>query len=159
MKIKMEHASKQQLPEQSLKSFDQVARAKFNQKEILFHMMRKNKSFEKHPTYQALYDALMQSLILDEDEMENAKIVESPTQKKRHHDDGDQEPLVGPDQGPKSTSESKQEEEIVFEATNNDIPLNQGDDMGNTNEQPDVEAVTKDDWFKKPKRPLTPDPE
>ncbi|GKC75972.1 hypothetical protein Tco_1126746 [Tanacetum coccineum] len=37
--------------------------------------------------------------------------------------------------------------------------MNQGDDTGNTNEQPDVEAVTKDDWFKKPPRPPTPDPE
>nr|GEU73441.1 putative reverse transcriptase domain-containing protein [Tanacetum cinerariifolium] len=39
------------------------------------------------------------------------------------------------------------------------IPLNQGDDTGNPNEQPDVEAITKHDWFKKPARPPTQDPE
>ncbi|GJX15871.1 hypothetical protein Tco_0216703 [Tanacetum coccineum] len=35
--------------------------------------------------------------------------------------------------------------------------LNQGDDLGNTNDQPNVEAALKDDWFKKPERPSTPD--
>ncbi|GKC48820.1 hypothetical protein Tco_1071565 [Tanacetum coccineum] len=37
------------------------------------------------------------------------------------------------------------------------MPLNQGDDLGNTNDQPNVEAASKDDWFKKPERPSTPD--
>ncbi|GJW99726.1 hypothetical protein Tco_0183640 [Tanacetum coccineum] len=150
--------------------------------------MRKSKSYEKHPTHQALYDALVQSLIMDEDDIEKAKIVEPLTQKKRRHDDKDQDPPARPDQGlkkrktnkdvepskkPKSTGSSKgtsqsqlksngksvQAEETVFEATDTDMPLNQGDDTGNTNEQPNVEAVTKDDWFKKPPRPPTPDPE
>ncbi|GJZ07760.1 hypothetical protein Tco_0542043 [Tanacetum coccineum] len=40
-----------------------------------------------------------------------------------------------------------------------EMPLNQGDDMRNTNAQPDVEAVTKDEWSKKPARPPTPNPE
>ncbi|GKC90671.1 hypothetical protein Tco_1151320, partial [Tanacetum coccineum] len=103
----MEHASKQQLPEQSSKPFDQAARAEFDQKEILFHMMRKNKYYEKHPTHQLVYDALMQSLILDEDEMEKAKTVESPTQMKRHHDDRDQDPPTGPYQGLKKRKKIK----------------------------------------------------
>ncbi|GJY54309.1 hypothetical protein Tco_0445973 [Tanacetum coccineum] len=60
---------------------------------------------------------------------------------------------------PKSTGKSIQVEEIVFEAADTNMPLNQGDDKGNTNEQLDVQAVTKDDWFKNPSRPLTLDPE
>ncbi|GJY34599.1 hypothetical protein Tco_0419068 [Tanacetum coccineum] len=32
------------------------------------------------------------------------------------------------------------------------------DDLGNTDEQPNVQAASKQDWFKKPARPLTPDP-
>ncbi|GJY85751.1 hypothetical protein Tco_0499777 [Tanacetum coccineum] len=60
---------------------------------------------------------------------------------------------------PKSTSKSVQAKETVFEDAYNDMPLNQGDDTSNDDEQPDVEAVTKDDWFKKPPRPPTPDPE
>ncbi|GKF41340.1 hypothetical protein Tco_0124682 [Tanacetum coccineum] len=38
------------------------------------------------------------------------------------------------------------------------MPQNQGCDLGNTDDQPNVEEVLKDDWFKKLERPLTPDP-
>ncbi|GJZ46251.1 hypothetical protein Tco_0593847 [Tanacetum coccineum] len=37
------------------------------------------------------------------------------------------------------------------------MPQDQRDDMGNTKDQPNVEAASKHDWFKKPERPLTPD--
>ncbi|GKF47117.1 hypothetical protein Tco_0136919, partial [Tanacetum coccineum] len=30
-------------------------------------------------------------------------------------------------------------------------------DMGNTDDQPNIEATSKHDWFKKPERPPTPD--
>ncbi|GJS56346.1 hypothetical protein Tco_0629708 [Tanacetum coccineum] len=82
-KIKLEHATKQQLPKHSAKPFDQAAKAKFYQNEILFKMTRDSKSYEKLPTHQALFDALMQSLILDEVDMKRAKAAELPTQKKR----------------------------------------------------------------------------
>ncbi|GKD20042.1 hypothetical protein Tco_1221745 [Tanacetum coccineum] len=35
----------------------------------------------------------------------------------------------------------------------------QGGDLGNTKDQPNVEATPIDNWFKKPKRPLTPNPD
>ncbi|GJT31583.1 hypothetical protein Tco_0922002 [Tanacetum coccineum] len=35
------------------------------------------------------------------------------------------------------------------------MPLNQGEDLGNTNDHPNVKATSKDNWFKKPKRPPT----
>ncbi|GKD16875.1 hypothetical protein Tco_1206033 [Tanacetum coccineum] len=57
----------------------------------------------------------------------------------------------------KSSGKSAQAEEPVFETAETEMPLNQGDDMGNTDDQPKVEATSKDDWFKKPKRPPTPD--
>ncbi|GJV42923.1 hypothetical protein Tco_1427459 [Tanacetum coccineum] len=34
---------------------------------------------------------------------------------------------------------------------------NQGGDLDNTDDQPNVEATSRDDWFKKPERPSTPD--
>ncbi|GJS91871.1 hypothetical protein Tco_0774507 [Tanacetum coccineum] len=37
------------------------------------------------------------------------------------------------------------------------MPQDQGDDMGNTEDQPNVEEASKHDWFKKPERPPTPD--
>ncbi|GKF49417.1 hypothetical protein Tco_0142668, partial [Tanacetum coccineum] len=60
---------------------------------------------------------------------------------------------------PKSTSKSVQSEETVFKAVDTEMPLNQGNYMGDADEQPNVEAAPKDDWFKKPARPPTPDPE
>ncbi|GKB74475.1 hypothetical protein Tco_0935887 [Tanacetum coccineum] len=38
------------------------------------------------------------------------------------------------------------------------MPQDQGDDLGNTKDQSNVEEASKHDWFKKPKRPPTPDP-
>ncbi|GKF82079.1 hypothetical protein Tco_0243735 [Tanacetum coccineum] len=106
--------------------------------------------------------------------MEKAKAAETPTQKKRRHDDRDQDPTARPYQEmmkkkkrkdaelskrPKSTGSSKgttqsqpksigksvQAEEIVFEAADTDMNLNQGDDIGNTDEQPNVKAASKYD--------------
>nr|GFC11924.1 hypothetical protein [Tanacetum cinerariifolium] len=57
----------------------------------------------------------------------------------------------------KSIGKFVQSEETVFEDVDTNGPLNQEDDMGDADEQPDVEAITKDDWFKKPIRPPTPD--
>ncbi|GJW48656.1 hypothetical protein Tco_0080302 [Tanacetum coccineum] len=58
---------------------------------------------------------------------------------------------------PKSSSKSVQAEESVFESAEIEMPQNQGSDLGNTDDQPNIEATSKHDWFKKPKRPLTPD--
>nr|GEX12324.1 hypothetical protein [Tanacetum cinerariifolium] len=116
------------------------------------------------------------------------KAAEPPTQKKRRHNDKDQDPPARSEQGikkrikikdvelskrlkstssskgtrqsqPKSTGKSMQAEETVLAAADTDMPLNQGNDMGNTDKQPIVEVASKYDWFKKPPRPPTPDPE
>ncbi|GJU49807.1 hypothetical protein Tco_1219362 [Tanacetum coccineum] len=60
---------------------------------------------------------------------------------------------------PKSSGKSGQAEESVFEVTNTEMPHNQGSDLGNTGKQPNVEVALKHDWFKKPERPPTPDPD
>ncbi|GJW82188.1 hypothetical protein Tco_0146163 [Tanacetum coccineum] len=155
----------------------------------MFDSMHESKSFNKHPANNNLYHALMESLIADENAIDQG-VADLIKHKKSQHDDDDrdQDPPAGPDQGlkkrktskdaeplkmPKSTGSSKsnttsqpksigksvQAEETVFEAADTDVPFNKGDDMGNTDEQPDVEAAPKVDWFKKPQRAPTPDPE
>ncbi|GKB05870.1 hypothetical protein Tco_0834065 [Tanacetum coccineum] len=37
------------------------------------------------------------------------------------------------------------------------MPQDQGDDLGNTEDQPNVEEASKQDWFKKSERPPTPE--
>ncbi|GJR69151.1 hypothetical protein Tco_0015216 [Tanacetum coccineum] len=59
---------------------------------------------------------------------------------------------------PKSTGKSAQAEKTVFEAGDTQVPEDLREDMGNTDEPPVVKADPKD-WFKKPERPPTPDPE
>ncbi|GKD72863.1 hypothetical protein Tco_1331145, partial [Tanacetum coccineum] len=52
----------------------------------------------------------------------------------------------------KSSGKSAQAEEPVFKTADTQMPLNQGEDLGNTDDQPNIKATLKDDWFKKPKR-------
>nr|GEX45893.1 hypothetical protein [Tanacetum cinerariifolium] len=127
-----------------------------------------------------------ESIFEDEDAMDKGVADKS---KKRKPDDADRDegPPVGSDQWlkkkktsketkpskkakstgtskgttksqPKSTRKSVQTEEIMFEAEDNQVPHNIGEDMDNTDEPPIVN-VDPNDWFKKPERPPTPDPE
>ncbi|GKG51448.1 hypothetical protein Tco_0541832, partial [Tanacetum coccineum] len=105
---------------------------------------------------------LIESLIADENAMDEG-VAELIKHKKRLHDDDDKDQDPGPDQGlkkrktskdaeqfkkpkssgsskdttqsrPKSTGKSAQAEEIVFKAEDTDMPLDQRDDLGNTDE-------------------------
>ncbi|GKA40420.1 hypothetical protein Tco_0733013 [Tanacetum coccineum] len=79
----------------------------------------------------------------------------------REDKDKDEDPPSSSSKGtksqPKSSGKSAQAEEPVFEAADTKMSLNQRDDLGNTDYQPNVEAASKDDSFKKPERPPTPD--
>ncbi|GKE45865.1 hypothetical protein Tco_1473149 [Tanacetum coccineum] len=57
----------------------------------------------------------------------------------------------------KSSGKSDQAEEPVFETADTEMPQDQRDDLGNTEDQPNIEEASKHDWFNKPKRPPTPD--
>ncbi|GKD10569.1 hypothetical protein Tco_1190254 [Tanacetum coccineum] len=60
---------------------------------------------------------------------------------------------------PKSFRKSMQVEEPVFETIDTEMPQDQGGDLGNTEDQPNVEEASKHDWFKKLERPPTLDPD
>ncbi|GKA42712.1 hypothetical protein Tco_0735372 [Tanacetum coccineum] len=172
-------------------SSNKTTLAEFDQKQALFDSMHESKSFKKYLANKTLYHALMESLIADEDAMDQ-EVADLIKHKKRPHDDEDrdQDPPAGSNQrlkkrktskdaepskrskstgsskgntssqiNPKSTGKSVHAEETVYEAEATKTPQNQGDDMGTTNEQPNVEVASKNDWFKKPKSPPTPDPE
>ncbi|GKD69662.1 hypothetical protein Tco_1323752, partial [Tanacetum coccineum] len=67
--IKMKHARKQQEPKETITLFDTTALEEFNQKTTLFEIMTKSKSFNKSLKQRALYHALMESILEDEDAM------------------------------------------------------------------------------------------
>ncbi|GJY84834.1 hypothetical protein Tco_0498860 [Tanacetum coccineum] len=160
---------------------------KFDQKQAMFETMTESKSFNKHPTHMTLYHALMESILTEEDDMDQG-VADLDKQKKRKHADCDRdedppavsdqwlkkrktskdaEPpkrpkLIGSSKDtirsqPKSTGKSIQLEETVFVAVDIKMSLNQGNHMGDADEQPNVEAAPNQDWFKKLARPLTHD--
>ncbi|GKB95956.1 hypothetical protein Tco_0982093 [Tanacetum coccineum] len=59
----------------------------------------------------------------------------------------------------KSSGKSVHAEEPSHTIDDSGVQNNQEFDMGNNDEQPDDEAASKVDWFKKPKQPLTSDPD
>ncbi|GKD66294.1 hypothetical protein Tco_1308402, partial [Tanacetum coccineum] len=85
------------MPKHSTTQFDQAADDEYVQKDILFKMMMASKSYEKHPAHKALYDALIQSLLVDENDMDRL-VVDPLSKKKRRHEDKDQDPPAGSDQ-------------------------------------------------------------
>ncbi|GJZ86722.1 hypothetical protein Tco_0658332, partial [Tanacetum coccineum] len=58
----------------------------------------KQKSFNKHPTNQVLYHALMEALIADEESMDKG-VADSLKQQKKSYDDNDEDPSAGTNQG------------------------------------------------------------
>ncbi|GJY05927.1 hypothetical protein Tco_0371867 [Tanacetum coccineum] len=108
----------------------------------------------------------MESILEDEDAIDEGV---ADKLKKRKQDDANKdegpsstETSKGTSKGtskshPKSINKSAQAEEKVFEAGDTQEPQNQGQDMGNTDDQPNVKAVSKHDRFKKPERPPNPD--
>ncbi|GKA98117.1 hypothetical protein Tco_0826011 [Tanacetum coccineum] len=67
--IKKEHVRKQQVPKETITSSDTTTLAEFDQKTTLFEKMTKSKSFNKSLKQRALYHALMESILEDEDVM------------------------------------------------------------------------------------------
>nr|GEZ22515.1 hypothetical protein [Tanacetum cinerariifolium] len=99
-------------------------------KKILFDKIQKSKSYRGTQESKYLYDALVKSNKLDKYLFESyAKIIRKVCSA----------------------------EKTVFEALDTEMPLNPSDDLGNTDDQPNVKAASKDDWFMKPKRSLTSD--
>ncbi|GJV72867.1 hypothetical protein Tco_1492862 [Tanacetum coccineum] len=76
-------------------------------------MMMKSKSYDKYLTYRALYDALMQSLIVDEDDMDK-QLEDQSTPKKRGRDDNDQDPFID------SQKEKKKGKQKDYESSKKD---------------------------------------
>nr|GEV21102.1 hypothetical protein [Tanacetum cinerariifolium] len=65
-KIKLENSTKKSIP---TPLWSKAGSKIYDQKDLLFRMMDKAKTFKCHPKHKALYDALTTSLIVDEDDM------------------------------------------------------------------------------------------
>ncbi|GJV56491.1 hypothetical protein Tco_1457496 [Tanacetum coccineum] len=71
----------------------------YKHKDILLKIMMASKSYEKHPAHKELYDALIQSLFVNEADIDKAAAdADLSTQLKRKHDDQDEDLTTGSDQ-------------------------------------------------------------
>nr|GEW22054.1 hypothetical protein [Tanacetum cinerariifolium] len=96
-------------------------------------------------THMALYHALMESILEDEDAMDKG-IADKLKKREPDDDDKDEDPRTTKSQ-PKSTGKSAQTEETMFKAGDTQLPQNLGEDMGKTDEPPIVKADPKD-WLR-----------
>ncbi|GKC67357.1 hypothetical protein Tco_1099955, partial [Tanacetum coccineum] len=199
LSVPLEHASKQQVPKSSITSSDTVALDEFDQKTTLFNTMTKSKSFKKSPKHIALYHALMESILEDEDAMDEG-VAKKLKKRKPDDDDKDEGPSAGSDRGLKRQRKSKgtvtlkktsstkdsskgksqatsskssksgksakdQVEELIFmqdfdyvKHDDADMTMDQGENLGKTDEQPNDEVVPKNDWYKNSRSDTSPDP-
>ncbi|GJR33480.1 hypothetical protein Tco_1209164 [Tanacetum coccineum] len=130
----MEHARKQQEPKETITSFDTTALIEFDQKTTLFETMTKSKSVNKSLKQRALYHAFMELILEDENTM----------------DEGVADKL-------RKGNKMMQIKTKALPLDQTEEPQNQGQDMGTSDDQPNVKEAPKHNWFKKPERPSTPD--
>nr|GEY63175.1 hypothetical protein [Tanacetum cinerariifolium] len=74
-KIKMEQVEKLPESKYTIRSSDKTALVEFDMKKALFDSMHASKSFNKYPTNKTLYHALMESLIKDENDMDQGETM------------------------------------------------------------------------------------
>nr|GEX98483.1 hypothetical protein [Tanacetum cinerariifolium] len=93
-----EQVEKQKIPKYTIKSTDKAVLKEYDQKSALYQTMHKNKSFNRNNANHALYHALMEALIEDENVMDKGVANTVKDHKRKHDDDDDDEedPLAGP---------------------------------------------------------------
>ncbi|GKB22863.1 hypothetical protein Tco_0862264, partial [Tanacetum coccineum] len=147
---------------QPTSTYEEVATlSEFELTKILIDKMEKNKSYDKADYKKKLYNALVESYNTDKDLFDSYGEVFSLT-RSRDKKDKDRDPSAGSDRGTKRRKSSKYVESSRDSShTVKESVMQQDQEFitGNNNEQPADKEVTKADWFKKPVRPPTPDPD
>ncbi|GKD92077.1 hypothetical protein Tco_1371914, partial [Tanacetum coccineum] len=170
----MEKARKQQVPKETIISSDITALEEFDQKTTLFETMTKSKSFNKIPKHRALYHALIESILKDEEAMDEGLKRQrtskgTKTSKKTFatkNSSKGKTPATSSKSFKFGKSAKVQVEEPIFVQGSDyakhddaDMPRDQGENLGKTDEQPNDEAVPKNDWYKKYSSDTSPYPE
>ncbi|GKD92075.1 hypothetical protein Tco_1371912 [Tanacetum coccineum] len=163
----MEKARKQQVPKETIISSDITALKELDQKTTLFETMTKSKSFNKIPKHRALYHALIESILKDEEAMDEGQAKELKPQRRRLLQRTLLKEKLQPPLQNLLNLESLQKIKLpIFMQGSDyakhddaDMPRDQGENLGKTDEQPNDEAVPKNDWYKKYSSDTSPYPE
>ncbi|GJZ36939.1 hypothetical protein Tco_0583130 [Tanacetum coccineum] len=111
LKIKMEQVEKQKMPKYTIKSADKATLKEYDLKSALYQTMHENKSFNRNPGNHKLYHVLMEGLIEDENAIDK-EVADTFKDHKRKHDDDDEDPLAGPNQGSKTGKSAPVKESV-----------------------------------------------
>ncbi|GJT45721.1 hypothetical protein Tco_0954436 [Tanacetum coccineum] len=162
------------MPKYTIKSTDKAALKDYDLKSALYQTMNANKYFSRNPTNHALYHALMEALIEDENAMDKGFADTIKNHKRQHDDDedADEDPSAGPNQGKKTErrrtkeSESSMKPSTIKETSKGKAPsksskTNVVNDVDHPQDYvaPKTNKPSKDTWFKQPPRPPNLDPE
>ncbi|GJT24839.1 ribonuclease H-like domain-containing protein [Tanacetum coccineum] len=138
----------------------------FELKKILLDKIENSKSYRAAQAHKELYDRLVKSYNLDKDLYESYGLKKQKTSKEaestkisKSKESRSSSLSKGTKSQTKSSGKSAQAEEPVFEPADTKMPQNQGDNLENTDDQANVEAASRKDWFKKPEWLPTPDPD
>ncbi|GJY38549.1 hypothetical protein Tco_0424913 [Tanacetum coccineum] len=139
----------------------------FKLKKILLGKIQKSKSYQGTQEHKDLYDALRDREDKDKDEDPPVRSDQGLKRQKTSKDarpsrgskskESKSSSSKGSTSQPKSSGKLAQAEEPVFEVADIKLPLNQGDDVGNSDDKLNVKASPRDDCkiAKAEKPPLT----
>ncbi|GKA32153.1 hypothetical protein Tco_0718520 [Tanacetum coccineum] len=148
---KLENATKKSIPTLSWSKADIKI---YDQKDLLFKMMDKAKTFTRHPKHKALYDALAASLIVDEGDMDRVfdkkKKQKKPNSSKNEKGKADTLKQEKSSSKPSLSTQPVDADEGILDVETN------AEDIGH-NSTPSVPVANKPNWFKESPRPETPD--
>ncbi|GJT29769.1 hypothetical protein Tco_0910044 [Tanacetum coccineum] len=136
--------------------------SKFELTKILLDKMEESKSHLGADYKKKLYDVLVESYNTDKD-LFNTYGEVFTLKRSRDDNDKDRDPSDGSNRGTKKGNQAKKlkhpeiQEEPSHIVDDSGVQQDQEFDTGNNDEQPADKEVTKNDWFKKPERPPTPD--
>ncbi|GJY12058.1 hypothetical protein Tco_0381367 [Tanacetum coccineum] len=142
--------------------------SEFELTKILMDKIEEHKSYLRADYKRELYDALVKSYNTEKDLFVTYGEIFS-LKRSQDDKDKDQDPSAGSDRGTKRRKSSKNAESSrdqkskeskstsSSKGTSRSQPKSSG--KGNNDEQPNDEAISKSEWYKKPEQPLTPDPD
>ncbi|GKB58101.1 hypothetical protein Tco_0914287 [Tanacetum coccineum] len=167
-KIKLEQGSKKQRHKYTIISDDIDALVEFDQKTILFNSMTKTKKPDDADNGEGPFIRSDRGL----KRLTTSKGTETSKKTSTLKESSKAKSTTISSKSSKSSKSAKdQDDELIFVQDSNnteyddaefgkaEMPMDQGEDLGKTDEQLNVEAVLKNDWYKKSRRGSSPDPE
>nr|GEV97342.1 hypothetical protein [Tanacetum cinerariifolium] len=173
LKIKMKQAEKQKMLKFTINFTDNAALKEFDQKSTLYQTMHANKSFNRNFANHRLYHTPMEALIEDENAMDKGvdDTIKDHKRKQDDEEDGDdKDPSARPNQGNKTKRRRNKESESSkkpsttkenLKVVMDDVGKNvvHDDDQPQDTSEPNTAKNLNPEWFTKPPRPPTLDPE